>query len=89
MAATLAACRKGLAALAGQFFSFLAQTGTANTKFHIAVLGLDIWAGGETSTYLSSGEHIGWETLSLPNLVIIRDINQLDEAAATLKEVLW
>ena len=42
MAATLAACRKGLAALAGQLFSFLAQTGVAKAKFHIAVLGLDI-----------------------------------------------
>ena len=88
MAAILAACRKGLAALAGQFFSFLAQTGTANAKFHIAVLGLDIWAGRVITIHLSSGEHIAWETLSLFNLVITRDI-QLDEATATLKEVLW
>ena len=85
MAATLAACRKGLAALAGQLFSFLAQTGTATAKFHIAVLGLDIWGGGKTSIHLLSGEHIAWETLPLLNLVIICGINQLDEATAALK----
>ena len=60
---------------------FLLLTNVA--KFHIAFLGLDIWAGAYTCRQVNTMPE---KPLPLFNVVVICDIKQLNEATAALKK---